>query len=947
MSQAGHGLPETLPATDSARRWARISDLLSDALEQPADRRADFLAEACGGDEAVRSEVESLLAAHAEAGDFAPPPSSGPVRALEHLTLEPAHPTDPERVGPYHIDRRLGEGGMGTVYRATRADREFEKQVAVKIIRADLIDRERVRRFRSERQILARLEHPNVARLLDGGTTDDGRPYLVMEYVEGRPIDRYCSDEALSLDRRLELFRKICAAVHVAHQNLVVHRDLKPANILVGDDGEPKLLDFGIAKLLQPQGTAQTLVATLPGASPMTLSHASPEQVRGQAITTASDVYALGVVLFQLLTGRLPYAADADRGLRQMAEAICDQPPARPSRVAAAGDPRWRRRLTGDLDMITLAALRKEPQERYASAEALANDLERYRKHLPVLAQGDTWRYRSKMFIRRNRLAVSATLLIAALTVGFIATLLLQQQQIRQEQRSAQEVARLMVDLFDHADPDRALGERLTARELLERGTRSMSGRLVDEPEVRATLLETLGEVHRKLGLLAESQPLLQEALEVRRQTHGASHPQVGESLRQLALRDYLAGDYTGATERYLEALSILATRPGEPLALTLHGLALAQHSEGELAAAATTFGRALDVARTSLGVEHPVVARILRGRANLEQEQGELDDARQSIEQALAIYRKAHSERHPDVAGTLRSLALVLAEQQEFEQADTYFHQALERQRQLYEGPHPNLATTLDNLANSLVERGRFAEAEPMANEALEIHRQVYGETNSHVARSINLLGLIRGMEGRTDEAEQLFRQAVAMWRQLRGDDHHEIASGLGNLGELLVRTDRLQEGTDLLLEALEISREVYGANHLRVAHLATQLGIARKNQGDLPGAEALYRQALPVLEKALGPRHARVAALHQNLGVVLRYAGRLDEAEAAFRQALQTFRELHGERHYLVAVTLKNLATVQQSQGRLAEAEASVRQALAIYAEVFPEDHPWVARA
>ncbi len=933
-------------------RWELISKILNDALDRPIAQRTTFLTTACGTDHELRREVESLLASHEQAGSFVPGPFGGQrAQALEQMAhaelgLFAGTDRDPEQVGLYRVEGRIGEGGMGTVYRASRADRVFEKRVAIKILRSDLADDELIQRFRGERQILARLEHPNIARLLDGGTTDNGRPYLVMEYVEGRPIDRYCEEEGASLEERLGLFRKICAAVHVAHQNLVVHRDLKPANILVGEDGEPKLLDFGIAKLLRPESLGQTLVSTQPGMSPLTLSHASPEQIRGRPVTTASDVYSLGVVLFQLLAGRLPYDASDGSDLHRIAGQICDLEPPRPSSVAAP-EPRWRRRLPFDLEMIVLKALRKEAGHRYASVEQLANDLERYSKGLPVRAQGDALRYRAGKFLRRHHLWVAAATLIVVLVAGFIATLLVQRQKIVREQRSAQEVARLMVDLFESNDPDRALGERLTVRELLDRGARSMEVRLIDDPELRATLLGTLGQVYRNMGLLAEAEPFLKETLDLRREMLGPGHPLVADTLRQLADRDRLAGNYDTALQGYQQASEILGERASASLALTLQGQAATLQANGDLEAAAATFDRGLEVARQALGGEDPVLAQILVGRAGLEQQRGEFATAQQHFEAALEIYRQTHGERHSKVADTLQRIALVLADRHLFEQSDALFEQALALQRQLYDGHHPILASTLDSLATSLVDRGQLDRAEPLAREALDMRRLAYGPEHSRVARSINLLGLIRANQGRNEEAEALLRQAVEMWRQLHGPDHHEMTPSLGNLGELLVRTQRLEEGAQHLREAIRISHLVYGEGHIQAAMLSTTLGMVLKRQGDLVSAEQLYRQSLPVLEEAFGQRHARVATVRQNLGAVLLAAERLPEAEVEIRQALASFRAVYGNENRYVAVTLKNLARVLRDQGQAQEAETVIREALEIYAEIVPDDHPGVVLA
>ena len=947
----------------SPERWQQVCEVFNSALEVTVDDRAEWLAEVCRHDPGLLSQVNSLLRSHRRA-EAALPDSLGSLAIPEDD--EPA--PDPEQIGPYRVQGPLGEGGMGRVYSAVRADREFEKQVAIKVMRADLFDAERVGRFRSERQILARLEHPNVARLLDGGTTEDQRPYLVMEYVEGRAIDRYCREENLSLDERLELFRKICGAVQVAHQNLIVHRDLKPANILVTDDGEPKLLDFGIAKLLEPESFPNVAVATAPGLSPMTLSHASPEQVRGESVTTASDIYSLGVLLYQLLTDRLPYssfkAPKTPRGsdpliglgpfggpdLHRVAVEICEKEPTRPSLILEPSL-RWRRRLAGDLDAIVLKSLAKEPERRYASAEQLASDLDRYRQGLPIVARGQAWRYRIGKFLRRHRLLVAAAGLLVASTLAFIATLLIQRNEIERRQRGSEEVARLMVELFDNAAPDRALGERLTARDLVERGARTMAGRLDDEPEVRALLLSTLGRVYSQLGMLEEAEPLLEESLRLRIQALGPRDPAVAATLDQLAHRDYEAGDYGKAIGRFLEAEEILGDRPSPELALVLRGRARAELAEGDLDAAQGIFDRALAVARESVQPEDPIMAQILFSQARLKQRRGELESAREGFESALAIYRRAHGEKHPEVALTIQNLASVLAEKEQFERADRLFRHALALQREIHEPPHPRVATALDSLATSFYQQGRAQEAEEPAGEALALRTQLYGRRHSTVARSLNLLGLIANLGGHRIEAEAHFREALTIWRDLRGPEHPELIGASMNLGELLVETDRIEEGARYLEGALEISLANYGALHVDSATIATALGKTRKLQGDLAGAEALYRQALPALETALGGQHSRVATLHQNLGVLLSKVGRLDEAEDELRQALDIYRAIHGDGHPYVGITLKNLAVALRDAGHFGEAKATIREALETYGQVIPaeerEAHPWVVSA
>ncbi len=413
-------------------RWLQVKELFQQATELATAERLPFLVQACGGDAALRAEVEKLLAADANAAAFL---ESTPLTLLNTDSLAAG-----QQLGSYRLLSELGRGGMGTVYLAERADEQFSQQVAIKIIRRGMDTEDILRRFRNERQILASLNHPNIARLLDGGTTVDGRPFYVMEYIEGSFIDEYCQARQLSLNERLQLFRQVCSAVHYAHQRLVIHRDLKPTNILVTQRGEVKLLDFGIAKLLTPDTHDPQATATLLGL--MTPAYASPEQVRGESITTASDVYALGIILYELLTGQRPYNF-ANARPDHIAQVICETETERPSaRVAharhtlpAESTTKLRRALAGDLDNIVLMALRKDPQRRYASVEQLAEDLRRHIEGLPVSARPDTLRYRTAKFIQRNKALTAATLIVLlTLLGGIIATV--HQARIAERERA-------------------------------------------------------------------------------------------------------------------------------------------------------------------------------------------------------------------------------------------------------------------------------------------------------------------------------------------------------------------------------------------------------------------------------------------------------------------------------------------------------------------------------
>ncbi len=531
--------------------WARAKALFESALERPAAERHRYVEAAAEGDEALRAEVESLLSAHdaAEADSFIDQPA---------VALSPGLPTEPDwagrLLGPYRIVGEIGRGGMGAVFRAVRDDDQYHKEVAIKVVMQG-VDNDLVReRFRSERQILATFDHPNIARLLDGGSTDDGRPYLVMELVDGRPITLYARDRPLG--DRLALFRQVCSAVSDAHRKLVVHRDIKPGNILVGRDGVPRLLDFGIAKILEggPGGGATGLLQRM-----MTPEYASPEQVRGEPITTASDVYSLGVVLYELVTGERPHRL-AGRDLLDLAR-LHESDPTRPSSVVGpACGPDWvrlRRRLRGDLDTIILKALSREPERRYASVDLLAEDIERHLDGRPVLARPDTAVYRAGKFVRRHRAGVAAVAVLAVVAGAASWNLAVQARRVERERDRAQEVSRFLVRLFRVSSPSEARGNALTAREVLEEGVSRVRGDLSGRPDVRASLLQTLGTAYQRLGLGDAAAPLLQESLRLRSEIQEGETLDVAAALHELAGVLVVQGDLAGAERCYRRALSI------------------------------------------------------------------------------------------------------------------------------------------------------------------------------------------------------------------------------------------------------------------------------------------------------------------------------------------------------------------------------------------------------
>jgi eukaryotic-like serine/threonine-protein kinase len=731
---------------------------------------------------------------------------------------EARDPASERRIGPYRILRELGHGGMGTVYLAARADEHFEKRVALKVIRSGADSAEVVRHFKRERQILAGLDHANIAKLLDGGTTDDGLPYLVMEYIEGKPLLTYCDSGSLSIAERLKLFQAVCSAVQYAHRNLVVHRDIKPGNILVADDGSPRLLDFGIAKLVTPElpGEAPTATAML-----MTPEYASPEQARGELITTATDVYSLGVVLYELLTGHYPYRLPSRQPLdvlRAVSEqepecpsdtiqrteektAPRDAPPIRvtPESVARTreGTPeKLRRRLRGDLDNILMLALRKQPQRRYASVEAFSDDIRRYLNGMPVRARKPSLGYRAGKFVKRHVAGVVASVVVLVLLIGFAVAMALQsarearERKLAQKERAtAQQVSAFLVDLFKVSDPSQARGNTVTAREVLDKGAEKIATELKDQPEVRATLMDTMGSVYVNLGLYDKAVPLLRDALETRKAVLGAEHLDVGRSLFNLAVLLRRRGDYAAAESLHREALALRRRLLGNEhpdVARSLNNLGLVLADKGDYLGAEAFYREALAMRRKLLGERHRDVAGTLNNLANVLKQRGDYAAAEGIYREALAIVREQFGHEHPDVAMNLDNLADLLALKGDFAGAETLFRETVPMLRKLLGSQHPTVAVSLLNLADMLCLERKPAEAEPIAREALAIFRKALPAGHMYTAEAESVLGGCLALSQHYGEAEPLLLGSYPLLKAKTGDRSPETRKALQRIVRL-----------------------------------------------------------------------------------------------------------------------------------------------------------------
>ncbi len=909
-----------------AQRWRSIKGIFAQALDRSPEDREAFLEQACDGDPSLRREVESLLASHGAAGEFLEPPRAIAPASSPSLSLIPdvLRPTgagsDPTRIGPYVVLGELGKGGMGTVFLAERDDPEYGHPVAVKVVSRGMNTDEVLRRFHDERRILTRLDHPNIARILDGGTTDQDLPYFVMEYIEGQPIDRYCDAQRLTIQRRLELFSKVCAAVHFAHQNLVVHRDLKPGNILVSPGGTVKLLDFGIAKILEP--TPLDTAATATVQRRLTPAYASPEQLLGQAITTASDVYSLGVLLYLLLTGRRPFTQEetaqalAGAFLRteppkpsSVVETPCSvSPGAQPQDIAEARscDPRrLRNQLAGDLDHITQMALRPEPHQRYGSVQQLAEDLQRHLDGLPVKARQGTYLYHLGKFVRRNRLA--SVFIALVFSFGLVMTwqrleIGRERDRANREASRAEQVQTFLLDIFENSDPDTSRGQDITAQEVLERGARRIRESLREEPEVRAAVLSTLGEIHRKLGLYDKAEPLLKEALAFREQELGSEDPQVADSL---------------------------------------HLLAQLVAAKGELKIAEDLYQRSLKIRRKVLKDDHPAIAESLSGLGTLYEKQGRIEVARELLEEALARQRSLKDPKPAKLAATLNDLAVVISAQGDYSAAAGLVEQALAIQRRTLGDNHPHVATSLLNAGTLLYQTGDDRRAEPLLRESLALHLQLLGAEHPKIAVLQNTLAILLYRRGELKEAEGLLRQALANNLQTLGESHPDTATTLDTLAAVLKRQGQAAEAETLYRRALEARRKSLGPEHPAVASSLNNLAFLRQRAGDKTEAERLFRRALDLRRSALGEDHPAVGLSLNNLASLLLEKGDVEESENIYRQALELRRRVLPPGHPDLAYTLTGLGRLLLEKHLPEEASTLLEEAAEIRRKALPAGH------
>jgi len=798
---------------ETPEQWPRVKEIVAEALEREPQGRNAYLDEACAEDTPLRMEVESLLAAYDESG-----------RLFDVEAAEPS--THPGNVGPYRLIRELGFGGMGQVWLAEQTE-PVRRLIALKLIRAGMFDAEVAHRFQAERQSLAIMDHPAIAKVFDAGTTPQGQPYFAMEYVAGLPITDYCDQNKLGIPERLTLFLQVCEGVQHAHQKAIIHRDLKPSNILVVElDGKPRprIIDFGLAKAMAPSEPDHTLF-THQGAFLGTPGYMSPEQADPNVkdIDTRADVYSLGVLLYELLTGFLPFDTSdwkkqkLDEMMRQLRESDPRRPSSKvnanrnasPASAAARGvDSRHLvKLLRGDLDWIVMKALEKDRERRYGSAFELAADIERHLENRPVVARPVSTVYRFRKYIRRNRASLAVVTGIFILLIAFAITQTIELRRITRERDRADRITGFMTDMFEVSDPSEARGNTVTAREILDKSSREIETSLAQDPQAQAQMMEVMGEVYESLGLYGRAQILLTQAVDTRRRVLGADHPDTLKSMAELAA--------------------------------TLH-------AEGREAESEKLQRETLAIRQKVLGPRDRATLASMVNLASTLSYQGRLAEAEKMEREAYALLRQTRGQENEDTLTCMSNLANILSNEHKYSDAETLRRASLEVRTRVFGPDSPDTLISMANLADTLYWEGHYAKAETLGRQTIAIQRRVLGPEHPMTLIVMYNLASALNKEGRYVEAEALGRTILEARIRVLGPQHPRTLLARYNLAISLIGEGHYPEAEKLLNEAIEGQEKVLSPNHPDTAASIYELAVLQVLEGHKDEAIRLLQQAV-----------------------------------------------------------------------------------------------------
>jgi serine/threonine-protein kinase len=837
--------------------WKKLSQIFDMVLTLPPEGRTDYIQRVCGGDKELEHKIREMLAQLEESDRFFEErleKNEKLIKEIDSLIADKDRDEDfyeGKTIGRWKILELIGHGGMGRVYKVQRTDESGIKQTgALKIIHKSLLTPTHIERFRLEQHILSGLQHPDISGFVDSGITADRVPYMVMEFVEGDTILEYCNKQRLTNEQRLQLFITVCKAIQYAHKSLIVHRDLKPENILVTQEGRIKILDFGIAKLLDPDLYENSAIETQPGMRMLSLEYASPEQISGKVVTTSTDLYSLGVLLNKLLTGLHPFDLDT-LTYKDVEQLLAEKDPLPASiryqsvsdtdkKIILANERQSKPQeivhsLKGDLDAIIYKALHKDPERRYASVETLVTDIERYQNNLPVFAQPDTFSYRAGKFMRRHKWGIASVAVIFFVLIGGILTTMWQAQQAQQNAREAEQVSAFLAQIFEGSDPNRANDGSMTARELLDQGFERAQTELSDEPALQAQMLSLIGNIYSNLGFfddaylaveksvelyhsMNENSPEMatallrlanleyrlgnyeaaadasRESLDLSISLYGNDHPETASVMNTLAMSLEEVGEKEAAYDLYYRIIEIRRDLPdqGSNLSVNLNNLAILLQEDGKLEEADALFSEAVELVDEIYGFEHPFMAYTLNGYSGVHQDRGDFESAEEDLQNALKIGRAVFPENHPFNAVVLHNLGSLFEDMESYTDAANYFEQGLALRRQNLPENHPDIATSLFSLGTSFIHLEQPSKAEPILREALQIRQSIYEEEDWRVALVKSGLGRALLHQQKFDDAAQYVFPAHAILLESLGDENSHVIASSKDIAEYQQHTSR-----------------------------------------------------------------------------------------------------------------------------------------------------------
>ncbi len=868
--------------------WQTVETIIDEVLALPVEKRENYIRERCKGNDELKNEVNLLLASITESEGWLENPEEYKAGLFEEASddlasLPTDHITTGSTIGSYIIKEKIGEGGMGSVFRAERAGKDFTHEVAVKIIQKHRATKENIQRFRKEQQILANLKHPGIARLYDGGVTEEGFPFIIMEYVDGSPITTYCSEQNCSVAERIELFKKVLSAVQYAHENLTIHRDLKPDNILVDRQGNVKILDFGISKLLEDDD----IDLTRTNAQVLTLRYASPEQIKNGVITTASDIYSLGIILYKLLTGKEPFDLD-DLTRYQVEKVIVENEPSTPSSIVEGS---LKAKLKGDIDAILMKAIRKEPESRYRTANDFINDLNRYFEGLPVTAREDSFRYRANKFMRRHKQGVavfSAIVLLISALVGFYTWRITQERnQAQLEAEKSRQITEYIKEIFRVNDPTEAQIEArdLNAIQLLNNGLERVNN-LESQPAIQSELMIVISDVFYGIGEYQTADSLLQASLSIQKQLYGESSPET---------------------------------------ARTYHNLGIVKRKQGQLDEAIEHGEIALDFFTKAPDTDYTLLADVTAELANNYEQKGNADKALALFNQSLSYYNNKTISRldSQNVASTSRSLGRLLAKQGDYQKAEELLQNTYQINKEFYGNTNLKVAYSANDLGTFYVNINKYEEAYSLFEESIRIKKKFLEENHPSFASTYNNMAVLQERMGNFVAAESLYNQTLSLVKVAFGQRHPATVATLSNMGSLERRRGNFARSESLYTEVLKLDQQIFGEQHRYVGTDLYNIANIKHLTGNLHTADSLFNESALILKATLPPSHPDLIKTMIDHG---KLALDLEDSQKASQLLKECLKRLDGSdntRHseYIQAYTYLALSTMKDKDFSTAE--------------------------